>query len=382
MLEYITAHPREAGVLLVILSGLVLLLFGLLASTDRAVSYQLGVKIEIDQMAAGKKRAFQAVGASLLVAGLLMLFFLLDSAGAPEPSTAPPVPAVSDTPSPTSAPATVAAGRGFRIGLADGEVVAQHQLVTGSYAPASRDDIWLFVRPSNGLYYPQSADPCAGAPALKANGLWEAPAVFGEAGDAGKPFDLLAVNADGPTSQSITDTLSTWCRAQNYPGMEALPSGASVAGSVRVTRGAEVAAAPRGISTASLPGAVTISGLVDGDTVPETLVVGGTVADDAAGSVWVLVYPYNAGRWYPQSTDACAGTHTVSEGGAWTVTAWFGSGPGAEYAVIAVLADVAADAELSALQKHWCAAGEYPGLRTIELPRGLEEKARVLVRGR
>jgi len=121
MLEYITAHPREAGVLLVILSGLVLLLFGLLASTDRAVSYQLGVKIEIDQMAAGKKRAFQAVGASLLVAGLLMLFFLLDSAGAPEPSTAPPVPAVRYTPSPTSAPATVAAGGEFRIGLADGE---------------------------------------------------------------------------------------------------------------------------------------------------------------------------------------------------------------------------------------------------------------------
>ena len=83
VIEYVAGHPKEAGALLIVLSGLTLLLFGLLASSDRAVHYRLGVKIEIDQMAPGKKRAFELVGALLLVAGLLLLFFLVDRTGAP-----------------------------------------------------------------------------------------------------------------------------------------------------------------------------------------------------------------------------------------------------------------------------------------------------------
>ena len=389
VIEYVAGHPKEAGALLIVLSGLTLLLFGLLASSDRAVHYRLGVKIEIDQMAPGKKRAFELVGALLLVAGLLLLFFLVDRTGAPgtptvvsaetaTPSSPGPEPSLSTTPSAT---ATTSPGR-VAVGLRDGDTVGRHTVVTGTCASDVTGDIWVLVRPDNGLYYPQSTDACAGEHTTRLHGRWQVPAVFGEAGDGGARFEVVVVTADAKASAFLADTVSQWCRQQDYPGLASLPGGAAVVSRTSVVRSAEATSPPKGISGVHLAGSVMVNSLKDGDSVPESLVIAGTVSAETAGTVWVLVYPYDAGRWYPQSTDACAGVHTEYEGESWRVKAWFGSGAGSEYSLAVVLADAAADARLSTLQEEWCAAGRYPGLRPVELPLGLEEKAIVMLRGR
>ena len=111
------------------------------------------------------------------------------------------------------------------VGLRDGDTVGRHTVVTGTCASDVTGDIWVLVRPDNGLYYPQSTDACAGEHTTRLHGRWQVPAVFGEAGDRGARFEVVVVTADAKASAFLADTVSQWCRQQDYPGLASLPGG-------------------------------------------------------------------------------------------------------------------------------------------------------------
>jgi hypothetical protein len=96
--------------------------------------------------------------------------------------------------------------------------------------------------------------------------------------------------------------------------------------------------------------------------------------------IWVLVYPPD-GRYYPQSTDACAGISTIQSGGLWETRTNLGGGgdAGKPFDIIAVLVNEEVHAIFEARQEEGCRTGHFPGLLFIELPQGIDEKASVRV---
>lgn len=135
-----------------------------------------------------------------------------------------------------------------------------------------------------------------------------------------------------------------------------------------------------------LPGEITITSASDGQSMADEQVISGAYANlPADHTIWVLVHT-NWDKWFPQSSDACAGLHTVADNGLWQVTANFRQGyPSEPYTVIVVVADPAADSFLDQKQQEWCKQALdspdfiWPGLSITELPAGISEKDRVQV---
>jgi hypothetical protein len=264
-----------------------------------------------------------------------------------------------------------------------GDEVAQTITLIGTYPVTLTADLWVFVVPPGGRYYPQSMNACNRERTPKVNGKWEMRVGFGGPDNVAQPFRIVLTAADTQASQLIVDTLHTWCQAGNYPGFEQLPPGVTPIEAITVIRSADPAdrwgPAPA-ISNIELPGEVTITSLANGAQVPQWLTLLGAYTPAATYDIWVLVYPTN-GRWYPQSTNACAGVHTQKSGGRWQVPAGFGGAGnvGEPFDIVVVLANATASMFFDAKQKEWCLANNYPGWLTIELPQGIAEKARIRV---
>lgn len=295
----------------------------------------------------------------------------------PEP-TPTPKPALSPTPMPSATPATPPP---LGLNLRDGDQVEQTITLMGDLPPNLKGDLWVFIVPPNGMLYPQSPNACKGAGTPKLGNRWELRVGFGGADDEGIPFTLVLADADAAASQAIADTLRQWCRANNFPGMQALPAGATELGPrVGVTRNAGRWGPAPAIPSTRLPGQVALTSVADGDQVTQRQLLKGTYTGDVVDTIWVLVHASN-GRWYPQSANACTGIHAQMVGGTWQVLAGFG-GPanaGEPFDVVVALANADAHAALAVQQKQWCEANNYAGYLTIELPAGLAEQARVRV---
>jgi hypothetical protein len=264
--------------------------------------------------------------------------------------------------------------------IADGALAAQTITVLGRYALEPAEDIWLFVLPPNNRYYPQSMNACAQEPTPKVNGKWEMRATLGVTGSVSQTFQLITTVATPQASRLISETLRAWCQAGDYPGFEQLPQGVTPTHTIAVTRTAERWGPAPPVSNAQLPGQVALASPLDGAAVPQTTIVSGTYSLDVVNDIWVLVYATN-GRWYPQSSNACAGEPARKADGTWQVDASFG-GPlnaGEPFDIVAVLADTQASAFFRDTQRQWCQNQAYPGLLTIDLPQGIEEKSRIRV---
>jgi hypothetical protein len=318
----------------------------------------------------------------------------------PTPSLAPtdtPTPTVTDTPppsdtdTPTPIPTSIIVAtptntptpelQVYVSNVKDGDTVAQSLTLLGKYAPEVTEDIWVFVE-FRGTYWPQSPNACEGESVAKIDGLWEVRAGVGGSEDEGKLFEVILTAADEQASQFIAQTLQTWCQNNEYPGLiqNELPVGLTTYEHVTVRRGPQPSQPHPDISNIELPGQVFLEGFNNNDTVPQILSVEGAYSNEVIDHIWVLVYPPN-GRYYPQSTDACAGISTVQSGGLWQADISLGGegDAGKPFDIIVVLANEEANAVFERRQEIGCQTGSFPGLLFIELPQGIDEKASVSV---
>jgi hypothetical protein len=268
----------------------------------------------------------------------------------------------------------------WKTNVVDGDRVAQSLTLIAEYPGKLEGDLWVFVVSPNGRVYPQSEDPCRGTSAFQAEGKWEIRVALGTAESVGESFDIVLAVAKTPADNLyITYKLMAWCIAGDYPGFETLPEEVTevhrVSGLVRTD---ETWEQPPNISNTRLDGQVAITSIASGASVPEVTSIEGTYLH-ATGDVWVLVSPIYA-RWYPQSETPCAAAHARQENGQWQAPkVSFGGKAGEAFDVVVILATPEASAFFDSKLKLWCKAGYYSGLRTIELPQGIDEKARLRV---
>jgi hypothetical protein len=277
------------------------------------------------------------------------------------------------TPPPPPPPIT------WTVNVADGARVAQTMTFMAEASREIDGELWVFVVPPNGRYYPQSAEPCQGLKTPTTGHRWETRIGLGNETSAGELYDIvLAVGETQFDNEFIETRLMAWCRDQNFQGFEMLPDEMTEVYRVKdVVRTDERWANAPNVSNAQLEGQISITNLSNGDTVGDRVVLQGSY-QDVDDSIWVLVYPTFA-RWYPQSTNACDGVHTIKADGSWEVPTLFGNDPGAPFDVVVVAANAEASAAFDEWQRTWCRAGFYRGLMTMDLPEGIEEKARVRV---
>jgi hypothetical protein len=111
----------------------------------------------------------------------------------------------------------------------DWDEVEKEMTVTGSYPQEMKEDLWIFVKPYAGKYYPQSQDNQS---VRKSGGIFEVRLGIGQDGEQGKVFDIILASATKEISSQITGDLAKG----NYAGMDNLQPGIKVLKTVRVIR--------------------------------------------------------------------------------------------------------------------------------------------------
>lgn len=281
----------------------------------------------------------------------------------------------------TDTPAPLASITNFT----DNDYVPRFISLMGEYRPELTENIWIFVQDPNKLYYPQSMNPCIGESTPKVNGDWEIHIGVGVDNSSGV-FNLVLASADPQADHFIASSLVNGCSSGNFPSYPELPSGVTEHQRIAVNRtvitNPEDSYGPApALTKAELPGQVTVDNFGTGDEVRPEEVISGTVSGSGEElTVWMLVYTHY-GRWYPQSFDPCKGIHTQKSQGVWKTKAIFGGDDdtGKPFDVVVVLADPEANEFFDTKQREWCQAKHYPGLLTIDLPDGIDEKSRLRV---
>lgn len=266
----------------------------------------------------------------------------------------------------------------------DGDRIPQILTLMGDCPSDLKEDIWVFVIAPNGLYYPQSQDPCnISWRTPRVGGRWEIRVGFGQPEEVGEYFGIVLTVADQNASREISDTLKLWCDDGIYTGWNSLPAGVAEVQRITVIRNPNIWAPAPNISNANLRGDVSFSNISENDPVPFQKKIDGNCTRDHEGDIWVLVYPTNA-RWYPQSINPTSGVHTLEANGTWRTMGTFGgvdSNIREPFDVVVVLANDTASKKFAEKQREWSETKppHYQGLLTIELPHGIEEKDRVRV---
>lgn len=116
---------------------------------------------------------------------------------------------------------------------ADGAVVELEQVVAGTSSEIPQQmTVWVLLQDmATGRYHPQ-----AGPASFETGGGWSLAARFGQEGDAGKAFDVVAVAADPNAHAVFVDYMATANAAQSWGGLATLPSGAQILDRVSVER--------------------------------------------------------------------------------------------------------------------------------------------------
>ena len=264
--------------------------------------------------------------------------------------------------------------------IADGDRVPWRINIVGNSSSDLESDLWVLVYAPNGRWYPQSVDPCNGDHVRKYGWMWEVPGYFGGDGNIGEAFDVVAVLADETASEFFDAKQREWCNAGDFTGFLTieLPPGVDEKDRVRVYRSSDRWGPAPEVSNCEIQGDASFTNIKDGYWVPRLMNLDGNCSSDLKGDIWILVYAPND-RWYPQSTDACNGSHVQKSGHGWRVPGIFEGELGNAFDVVVVLANVTASGFFDAKQREWCKAGDYPGFLTIELPPGVDEKDRVRV---
>jgi PKD repeat protein len=300
-------------------------------------------------------------------------------------------------------------GKAWIINPKENSTVASCLTITGEYSPNDlNESIWVFVESlDEEKYYPQSRNPCLPNSATKEKGKWETRIDLGAISkDKSSYFDIVVAIADGGTNQSIADAVSRWWCSSSVSsdepkGYKVLPEGVAETDRVRVILSSEKWNSSPHITNAHLPGQVNITQLVsldgienitataDGDLVVSSMKVYGNCTPDVKDQIWILLYASN-GRWYPQSNnDVPEDRHVINvnrAGSEWYSPASFGGSANDSFDVVVILANTTADQFFNEKQRIWSKntnkegnQGDFPGLLTIELPAGIEEKDRIKV---
>jgi len=268
------------------------------------------------------------------------------------------------------------------ISIDNGSIMPEYFTVNVEQASPIKGHIWVFVSVYDSIkniyvmFYPQSMNPALGEGAAKVNEKWECGVHLGRPDDSGKKFKLTVVVADNPANESIASSIQRWIKNGNYEGFHQLPAGCRMLKEVEVIRSPEKIGMAPEISRNIFKENITVeNNLQDGDNVPQYATFKGKYDKDIGGrKVWVLVYSNNC-KWYPQYENSEMGN------GIWKVDARFGDKENANdifYASV-ISADKEADTALRKICSEWINKNQYPGLYTIELPGGIDEKMRFKV---
>ncbi len=306
----------------------------------------------------------------------------------PVPLTAANTPTPTSTWMPTSTRTATPSAVAWITNVSQDAQVAQFLTVFGQYRSDLQDDLWIFTKNWNGRYYPNSqffrqslTDNCKAETVYKrGDGQWEMPIVLGVTADKNKSFEIVLARADAAASRSLADQQHAWCLAQAFPGLEALPSDVTEIQRLRVQRTEDNPEPPADISNALVRGEVSITSVANNSTVPQEIILKGEY-QKIEGDIWVLVYPFYE-RWYPQSMNPCRSLHTQKDDAEhWSVRTVLGGSQdaGNPFDITVVLADKEASAFFDKAQRDSCAIGYYGGLYTLQLPRGIQQKAHVRV---
>lgn len=279
--------------------------------------------------------------------------------------------------------------------------VPENFTILGNLIPAKLDrDIWIFVKPSGEeKYIPQPGNSSKNNGAIIIDNRFETRIQVGKENDTNAVFDIIVALANEQTSQYI----ALWLENNKDKGFAKLPDGATEVSRINVVRNSkrfdqaptlkkinasisgEIIKINDRNGTMILDKALLLKGY---DLVDNYTTVHGFISPGIK-NIWVLIYSTN-GRWYPQSSSLNISDHVKNcyfdSPSEWHSELWFGGKSGDVYCVVAVLADRQADKFFNEFQKA-CSEkinykgdkGDYPGLMTIELPRGIEEIDRINV---
>ncbi|MDQ3928888.1 MAG: hypothetical protein M3328_07045 [Chloroflexota bacterium] len=126
--------------------------------------------------------------------------------------------------------------------LADGAEVSYVTPFTVKHPDNVQGDIWVILKPENLKYYPAPralyTSECRVVPPASIGNEVEIPIYFGVEQDYNRRFKVLVVVADKSASQFLINTLVTWCRQNDYPGLDNLPNGIVIQREIDVRRSA------------------------------------------------------------------------------------------------------------------------------------------------
>lgn len=114
----------------------------------------------------------------------------------------------------------------------DGEAVACRVLTMGVYPEGHEEDIWVLLRPTDNMLYPQSDHTNT---SFKRNGEWQVITRYG--GSLHEPYEVIVFEADAEASAFFTATLEEWKEALFFPGLTdaEMPAGAREVDRISVT---------------------------------------------------------------------------------------------------------------------------------------------------
>lgn len=114
----------------------------------------------------------------------------------------------------------------------DGDAVPCRVLTMGVYPKGHDLDIWVLLRPTDNMLYPQSDHTNT---SFKRNGEWQVITRYG--GSLDEPYEVIVFEADAAASAFFTATLEEWKGALFFPGLtdEEIPAGATEVDRITVT---------------------------------------------------------------------------------------------------------------------------------------------------
>jgi len=114
----------------------------------------------------------------------------------------------------------------------DGDSVECRILTMGVYPNSHSKDIWVLLKPSDSMYYPQSDHTNT---SYKRNGEWQVITRFG--GDKGESYDIIVYETDSLASQYFGKTIQNWKESMTFTGLreEDLPKGANEIDRIAIT---------------------------------------------------------------------------------------------------------------------------------------------------
>jgi len=211
--------------------------------------------------------------------------------------------------------------------------------------------LWILIYPlAANKFYPQHWSVNV------INGNWSIPVELGTKYNAGETFKIIAVLADQESNKELTNYINTG-NSTGWPGMSSIPVGAQVVDEVTVTRKIEpLVDITSPLNTARMQDTITGTAKY----IPEDK------------SVWILIYPSKAHKYYPQNKANIQNEK-------WEVSAQFGqeNNISEQFEIIAVLADQNAQNEFMAYLDKSNAAQKWDGILT--LPKTTQELARVTI---